>query len=228
MIPCIIPARGGSKSIRHKNIVPLAGKPLIVWSIEQAQAAQCVRTVCVATDSQEIAVTAESHGAAVYWRSPESATDDAPSELVLREVVDAWYSQASAVMFLQATSPIRRPHDLDRAYEHFIAKGADSLFSACQVHGYTWELRGEHVVPKYGSRLPRQHERVTRLEENGSIYIFRPGVLRDYGNRLGGVVAVHHMDRLSSFQIDEPRDIELIERIMEITRHADSLAASDF
>jgi N-acylneuraminate cytidylyltransferase len=225
MIPCIIPARGGSKGIPHKNVVPLTGKPLIVWSIEQAQEARCVGTVCVATDAEEIATVAEAHGASVFWRSEESARDDAPSERVLKEVIEAWFAEASAVVFLQATSPVRRRGEIDKAYEQFVSSGADSLFSACRVHGYTWEMYGHHIVSGYQERRPRQLEPVERWEENGSIYIFKPEVLRRYGTRLGGRIAVHSMPRLASFQVDELGDVELIERVMELN-HADSHAAS--
>jgi len=227
VIPCIIPARGGSKGIRHKNIVPVHGKPLIAWSVEQALASRLVSEVCVATDCQQI-VDAVPDGAVIHWRSQESAMDDAPSEHVLREVVDARYRDADAVVFLQATSPMRAMHDIDSAIGVFVATGADSLFSARTIHGYTWEQHSTAIVPRYSQRRRRQDDEVQRLEENGSIYIFRPGVLEQYHNRLGGKVAVWPMHPLDSFQIDEPDDVRLIESLMEIrgyaARHAEACA----
>lgn len=214
MIVCIIPARGGSKGIPGKNIARVCGKPLLCWSIEQALESRQIDEVCVATDSDAIAFTAGHYGVEVYHRSAESATDEAPSETVLREVLDNKYPQAELCVFLQATSPMREPHDIDRAISTLVSEGADSLFSCRFVEGYVWEERGEQIVPYGTCRVRRQDSQVMRLEENGSIYVFKPSVLRQYGSRLGGKMAVYRMNPLDSFQIDHPEDIGFIEWLM--------------
>ena len=211
MIPCIIPARGGSKGIPRKNVMPVGGKPLIAWSIEHAKASRCIDEVIVATDDQEIAEVALLYGAFVFWRSEESSTDNAPSEMVLQEVIsEMGFADCEAIVFLQATSPIRQVGDIDKAV-WLIRGGCDSVASTRRIEGYTWT----DGKPDSKFRVPRQ-ERPERDEENGSIYAFRPRVIEQYGNRLGGKTIMFRMHPLDSFQIDEPDDIPLIESIMEI------------
>ena len=82
------------------------------------------------------------------------------------------------------------------------------------MHGYTWTRTGDTVWPEYRERLPRQQHDCERLEENGSLYLFRPEVLLQTGQRLGGKIVPYVMHPLDSFQIDEPSDIGLIEMIM--------------
>lgn len=220
MIPVVIPARGGSKGIRRKNLVQICGKPLLAWSIEQANAS-LVDEVCVATDDDEIALLADSLGAHVFRRSEQSASDTAPTEMVLLEVVRARYVDAEYVVFLQATSPMRRPADIEGAIVAARHAGADSVFSARVIDGYTWEWRNGHVIPKYSRRYRRQEDTAERLEENGSIYVFRPSILLQHDNRLGGTVAAYRMHPMDSFQIDEPDDIPLIESLMRLRGYAD-------
>lgn len=215
MIPCIIPARGGSKGIPRKNIVELCGKPLIAWSIEQALASQYVDEAMVTTDCREIADVARQYGAKVFDRSPQTATDTASSESALLEVVSALYRHTEAILFLQATSPCRQPDDIDNAIQLFRNSGADSLFSARHVEGYTWSANGRVWSPSR-ERKPRQQESGETLEENGSIYLFKPSILLDHGTRLAGKIVPYLMHQLDSFQIDEPSDIPLVASLMEM------------
>ena len=219
-ILAIIPARGGSKGIPRKNLRELAGRPLIAHTIEQALAARRVGRVIVTTDDDEIAAVSQNLGAEVVRRPPEISGDTASSESALLHVLDHLRDsegyEPALVVFLQATSPIRRPGDIDSAIGALLEAEADSLFSACTMHGFVWrkaedELRS--VSYDFHNRQRRQ-EIGRDLLENGSIYVFKPHILRETGNRLGGRIAVFEMDPLDSFQIDEPGDLALIERIL--------------
>jgi len=226
VIACIIPARGGSTGIPHKNIIPVCGKPLIAWTIEQAQAATLIDEVIVSTDADEISFAAGHYGCEVFRRSADTATATASSESCLREVIQAKYRHAELIVFLQATSPIRQPHDIDAAIDLLRCTHCDSLFSARRVHGYTWERRASGtIVPRHSQRLPRQAEQVQRWEENGSIYVFKPWVLDAFNLRLGGLIGVYEMDPLDSFQIDEPEDIPVIEQLLELRLGVGRIAA---
>jgi len=209
----IIPARGGSKGIPGKNIREVGGKPLIAWSIEQALAAREVQRVIVSTDDELIAHKAESYGAEVFWRSPETATDTASSESALLEVIEAQDGCEPVTVFLQATSPIRQPHDIDRTAA--LLKEADSVFSARIVHGYTWRL-GTCLVPNCTKRVPRQLHRDMTLEENGSIYAMKTDLFRIMGTRTFGIVKPHIMHPLDGYQIDTEDDIRLIEQLIPL------------
>jgi YrbI family 3-deoxy-D-manno-octulosonate 8-phosphate phosphatase len=222
----VIPARGGSRGIPRKNLKPLGGDPLIVHTIQHAQAATSIDRVVVSTDDDEIESVARAYGATVVRRPDELSGDTASSESALLHALDRLRDEESyepeLVVFLQATSPIRRPGDVDGAVEELRRTGADSLFSACHVHGFVWRREGDSLHSfsyDYQRRLRRQ-DSPEDLVENGSIYVFKPWVLRNTGNRLGGRIAVYLMDPLESFQIDEPDDLELAERVLAIRQPA--------
>jgi N-acylneuraminate cytidylyltransferase len=221
----IIPARGGSKRVPRKNLLPLAGRPLIAHSVEQACAATRVHSVVVSTDDDEIAKVARECGAEVSIRPPALATDRATSESALLHVLDERADRGlpdpDLVVFLQCTSPVRRAGDIDGAVDHLLDRGADSLLSACENTRFLWgiDASGQPFPYNYDFRKRcREQDLEPQFQENGSIYVFRPWVLRELGNRLGGRMAIYEMDYWSSFQIDTPDDVALIEWILEVQR----------
>lgn len=121
----VVPARGGSKRLPRKNVLPLAGRPLIAWTIDAARASGVFADVLVSTDDEEIAGVARQAGALVPWLRPaELATDTATSASVLKHAW-AWYSRergpVSAVVLLQPTSPFRTAASIRGAVEQFAA-----------------------------------------------------------------------------------------------------------
>jgi CMP-N,N'-diacetyllegionaminic acid synthase len=214
----IIPARGGSTRVPGKNLLPLAGRPLLAHTIGHALASKHVGEVLVSTDEDEIAQLAESEGAEVVRRPAKLAGEGSPSEDALLHALDARaQGDPDLVVFLQATSPARRPGDVDRAIELLESQGADSLFSACREIVHTWSAEGGELrSTSYDWRArPRTQEMQPRWRENGSIYVFRPRVLREGRNRLGGKIAVYEMDFWSSVDLDDAADAELLEWIIE-------------
>ncbi len=218
----LIPARGGSKGIPGKNLKLLGGIPLLAWSLRQAAATTAVTRIVVSTDSPAIAELARKEGAEVIERPAEISGDSASSESALRHALDELRCREnyvpSLVVFLQATSPLRGPDEIQRALETLEQEGADSLFSASSVHGFVWRRQGTDLrALTYDHRQrPRRQDIGEDLLENGSIYIFKPEILERFDNRLGGKVAVHRMDPLDSFQVDEPEDLDLMERLLAL------------
>jgi N-acylneuraminate cytidylyltransferase len=217
-ILAIIPARGGSKAIPRKNVQLVGGKPLLAYSIEHAKVCQQVSRVVVSTDDEEIAQVAREYGAEVAWRPAEISGDTATSESALVHVLDSLAEtedyRPDLVLFLQCTAPIRHPRDIERALETFETQGADSLVSAMRFHLFIWqENRDGFVEPMdYDPRhRPRRQDRLPEYMENGSFYIFKPWVLREFNSRLGGKMAVHEMDEWCSLDINGPRDLKLAE-----------------
>lgn len=217
----IIPARGGSKGIPRKNVLPLAGKPLLAHSIEHARRAPSIGRIFVSTDDPEIAAVAGDAGAEVVIRPASISGDRATSELALLHVLDhlqdteRW--EPELVVFLQATSPLRGEGDVEEAIATLRREGADSLFSGSVMHGFAWRRGAGRLDPvNYDPvrRPMRQDLTEAILEENGSIYVFRPAVLRANGSRLGGRIAVFQQGPLHSLQIDETADFEVIARLM--------------
>lgn len=216
----IIPARGGSKGIPRKNVRLLNGKPLIAYTIEQARATPSITRVVVSTDDTEIGAVAKQYGAEVIWRPAEISGDTASSESALLHALEHFERnegyQPEFLVFLQATSPLRRPHDISNAIQRLIDEEADSLLSLAPFVHFLWNVldgKLQSLNFDYCNR-PRHQELPPLYMENGSIYVFRPWILRQFGNRLGGKITYYKMDPLSAVDIDTLADFSLCEAIM--------------
>ncbi len=221
-VVAIIPARGASKGIPGKNIRILAGQPLIAHTIRHARESSLVDRVYVSTDDPEIAAVARSCGAEVIDRPEDLSTDTASSESALThalEFLGANDIEPELVVFLQATSPIRRPDEIDRAIRALRDQDGDSLFSACRLEGFLWrnDSAGLRSFSYDHTARPRRQDAPEDLVENGSIYVFKPWVMLEHGNRLGGKIIAHRMSVSDSFQIDEPEDLALAESLLRST-----------
>jgi len=220
-ILAIIPARGGSKGISKKNLSLLAGEPLIAHTIKQALSTKCINRVVVSTDDPEIGQVSQEVGAEVVSRPVNISHDAATSESALVHVLDHLREkegyEPDLVVFLQVTSPLRQNSDIQNAVDTLIREGADSLFSACPIHSFVWRNEGNNNFKAlnydYKNRLPRQ-QCPEDLAENGSIYVFKTNVIKEFNNRLGEKIAVYRMREIDSFQIDTVEDLELAEQLM--------------
>ena len=215
----IIPARGGSKGVPGKNLRPIAGRPLIEWSIVQALTADGIDTVCVSTDDAEIARVATAAGAEVPFLRPASlASDAAATEPVILHALD-WYAAVGrsfdTVVLLQPTSPRRRAGTLAAALAQFTADDADALLGVCASHAFFW--RNPHApqaLYDYANRPRRQDIVDPWYRETGSIYITRTVILRATGNRLGGRIALFEMAEDEGHEIDSLADFAIVEALM--------------
>jgi len=222
MIVCVILARGGSKGIPRKNLLSFAGKPLLSWTISQAKKAKKIDRVFVSTEDDEISRVAFSCGADIVKRPQEYATDTSSTELALLHALGQIESSSQEkidyIVFLQATSPLRLPEDIDSAIETIIAQGADSLFSGAQLNDFlVWEKKNNNLRSlnyDYTSR-PRRQDIDQTYVENGSIYIFKPQILIDFNNRLGGKIAIYPMKFWQSFEIDDIEGAKLCEWLFQ-------------
>ncbi len=219
-VTAVIPARAGSKGIHNKNIIDFCGKPLIAWSIEQAVQSKYVEDVYVSTDGKEIAEISEKYGAEIIWRPADLASDTASSESALIHAVSVMKknSEINAVVFLQATSPIRLSEDIDNAIDLFFENSYDSLFSMSVLEDYCIWKKTENELNSltydYLKRGRRQ-EREPLFLENGSIYIFKSEILMKYKNRLGGKIGMYEMPFDRSYEIDSMDDIEMCSYFMK-------------
>ncbi|WP_114853263.1 cytidylyltransferase domain-containing protein [Brachybacterium sp. YJGR34] len=222
----VIPARGGSKGIPRKNLLPVGGKPLIAWTIAQALAARGTEDVLVtvSTEDPEIAAVAREHGARVIERPAELATDTAPTEptvLHAMDVLEAEGARLDAVVLLQATSPVRRPGTIARAIAQFREGGADSLVGVVPLAPFLWRLPaapGESAAADYDvAARPRRQElrpEQRRYFENGSLYVTAPHVYRALGNRLGGRTDLFVLDEVEGVDIDTLTDVSRAESML--------------
>ena len=221
-IVAIIPARGGSKGLPNKNIYPIFGKPLIEWTLEQAKISKYIDEIIVSTDDINIMNIAKKKGAIIIERPNNISGDEASSESALIHSIGVLNEKLNMkpdiVVFLQATSPLRKRHDIDDAIKTFINRGLDSLFSVTTPDDLTlWqEEKGEwkSINFDYQNRVRRQ-DMSTNYIENGSIYIFKPQILEKFNNRLGGKISTYKMDFWQTWELDTYEEIELIEFFLE-------------
>ncbi|MCT1458277.1 acylneuraminate cytidylyltransferase family protein [Aestuariimicrobium sp. p3-SID1156] len=215
----VIPARGGSKGIPRKNLLEIAGKPLIAWTIESALEVLNLRVI-VSTEDDEIAEVATLYGAEVIKRPVELAQDATATEPVVRHVIDTLTQQAErpdTVMLLQATSPVRLPGTLARAVDEFTRAGADSMVGVVSAPPFIWR-NAPHVAAEYDyEHRPRRQDMTPeqlRYRETGSVYLTRTDIYEQCDNRLGGQVALFVMNDVEGTDIDTRHDFATAEQIL--------------
>ena len=134
---CVISARGGSKGVPCKNIRPISGKPLIAWSIEQAQSSSLIDHVVVSTDNDEIAKIALKYNAEVPFKRPEFLASDKSGKWevwqhALRECEKFYIKNFEIYVDLDCTSPLRDVLDINKAIEKYKRSNLDAIFSVCE------------------------------------------------------------------------------------------------
>jgi N-acylneuraminate cytidylyltransferase len=145
---CIIPARGGSKRIPHKNIALFKGEPIISYSIKAVQESGIADEIMVSTDDQAIADVAIKYGAKVpFFRDASTSNDKAGVAAVLVEVVNEYKKRGMEfdyVLSVYATQPLLKPENLVKAFEQLsTTEGAESI---CTVEAYTYPPQRATVI----------------------------------------------------------------------------------
>jgi N-acylneuraminate cytidylyltransferase len=175
----IIPARGGSKRLPGKNVLPLAGKPLLAHSIEFAKKHSFISEVYVSTDDDEIKKVALQYGAKVIDRPVAISGDYEPTITALQHVLEMVSAIVENVVLLQATNPLRPEFLLNDAFEIFEENNLESLFTVS---------RDEHKLGKIldGKFMPFNYkpgQRSQDLEplyfENGLLYIAKASLIQE-------------------------------------------------
>lgn len=193
----LIPARGGSKGLPGKNVRPIAGKPMLAYSVEAAVKSPLVSRTIVSTDDERIAAVAREYGADVpFMRPPELATDLAPTEPVLvhalKYVEETEGQPVDIVLFLQPTDIFRSHGIVDKVIQRLIDEpSADTVFPGFPTHKNYWrKVDGKWTKLaadiKYGPRQTREH---LYKEETGIACASRAHVIRA-GRRVGDVVDI--------------------------------------
>ena len=224
----IIPARGGSKGIPRKNIVPLLGKPLLAYTAQAALAAKRLSRVVLSTEDEEIAKIGRQWGLEVpFLRPRELARDDTPTLPVLQHAL-RWLEENEGDFFqyiciLQPTHPLRRPEDIDGCIELMEREQADTVLTILPVpHHYNphWvyfqDTRGVlHLSTREIEPISRRQELPAAFHREGSVYVSRRDIVmtRDtfYGNRLLG----YPINPTRSINIDTPQDLERVENLLK-------------
>ncbi|HYQ45041.1 MAG TPA: acylneuraminate cytidylyltransferase family protein [Polyangiaceae bacterium] len=198
----LIPARGGSKSVPRKNLLPIAGKPLIAYSIRHALDCSLVTRTIVSTDDDEIAEVSRRFGAEVPFRRPaEAATDTATDLQVFRHALlflqERGYTP-ELVVHLRPTGPVRHVQLIERAVNLMLRHPeADSLRAvglAEQTPYKMWRIEGSYLrqaLPLEGypesHSMPRQKLPAV-YHQNGYVDIVRPRTILEMDSMVGQTV----------------------------------------
>lgn len=219
----LITARGGSKGIPGKNIKPLAGKPLIHYSIDVARQLSSDDFICVSTDDPQIINTVESYGLKVPFSRPaELSTDTSGSYEVILHALNYYEEKGfnfDCIVLLQPTSPFRNSAHIREALQLF-NRELDMVVSVKEtVSNPFYNLFKEgfdgFLQPWVASEATRRQDVEKLYEYNGSIYIFNAGSLKKQNISQFKKVKKYEMDALHSIDIDEPLDWEFCEFLIE-------------
>jgi CMP-N-acetylneuraminic acid synthetase len=200
MILGIIPARGGSKGVPRKNIKPIAGKPLIAWTIEAARKSKLLDRFVVSTEDTEIAEISKRYGSEIINRPPELATDEASSISVIQHVLSK--IQADIVVLLQVTSPIRNNDIIDTCIKKFQESGVDNLAT-----GFVCKFM------EYGTYAQRRQEIKGFFYDDGSVYVIKSEFIRN-GKMFGEKVERIITTREQNVEIDDEFDFWVAEQVL--------------
>jgi CMP-N-acetylneuraminic acid synthetase len=218
----IIPARGGSKRLPNKNILPLVGKPMLVWTIESAIQSKYLDEIVLSTDSDDIIKVAGNYKIKTIKRPLELASDTAKTVDVVKHVIENIDKKYDFIVLLQPTSPLRTSAHIDEAIEQLIKLNADAIISVteadlsplwCNILPENLSMENfisEDIKHKRSQELPKFY----RL--NGAIYICKTEKLIEENTFfLKKNVYAYIMDKKSSIDIDEELDFKLAEIILK-------------
>ncbi|WP_311568598.1 acylneuraminate cytidylyltransferase family protein [Photobacterium arenosum] len=224
----LITARGGSKGIPRKNIFPLNGKPLIVWTIQAALECQFIEHVFVSTDDDEIASISTEHGAEVIRRPEELASDTASSIDVVTHSVE-WLEdngfQCTNIVLLQPTSPLRTSRHLSEALQLFYDKCANFIISVFEpshtpVKSYI-QCEDGSIEGLYSNEAPymRRQDLPRAFQPNGAIYAFSVEEYKRYNHFPRSSTFPYIMSESDSIDIDTKEDLMIAEsRLKELKK----------
>jgi CMP-N-acetylneuraminic acid synthetase len=225
----LIPARAGSKRVPDKNIRPLAGHPVMAYTIAAALESGIFSDVIVSTDSEKYAEIAQYYGAEVpFLRPPEQAGDVSPDiewlEYTLKKLEEDG-RKYDCFSILRPTSPFRLPETIRRAWQAFLAEdGVDSLRAVerCQQHpGKMWVVRGKRMTPLLPMSPPEQPWHSSQYQslpevyvQNASLEIAWTRVVIEEQTIAGNIVMPFLTEEYEGFDVNNPYDWSLAEHLV--------------
>lgn len=225
-ILCTICARGGSKGVKNKNIRELRGKPLVAYTIEQAQAAGFSATLAVSSDSPQILEVAKCYGVPYVVRRPdELATDTADKLEAIRHTIGQVEAQVGFmfedILDLDPTSPLRLPDDIVGALRLFYETNAENLITGAPARRSPYfnlveqnEQGFAYLSKAPPARVFRRQDSPRCYDMNASIYIWTREFLFREKQVFGKKTALYVMPEERSIDIDSELDFEFVSFLM--------------
>ncbi|GGY02340.1 transferase [Streptomyces djakartensis] len=223
----VIPARGGSKGVPAKNLLPVGGVPLVARAVRECLASRLVTDVVVSTDDQAIAAAAREAGAEIVLRPAAIAGDTATSEAAVLHAMDAHEAlhgaRVDVVLLVQCTSPFIIREDVDGVVEAIAENGADTALTVAPFHGFVWRdaeyaedtitsgsdaaTGGGYGVNHDKSFRPRRQDRPQDFLETGAVYGMDAIGFREHQHRFFGRTELVRTDPARVLEIDDPHDL---------------------
>lgn len=220
-IIAMIPARGGSKSIQHKNIKLFCGKPLMVWTIEAAKKSKFLDEVVVSTDDEEIKKVAVENKTKVIDRPEEFATDTAKMVGVIEHAINEIGKNFDYLVLLQPTSPFRTADTIDKAIELAIKNNCDRLLTVSENRSFFWIKEGERFKTLFKNQSRNRQERTPLYKENSCVYVIEidsfmknKEIVPDDSDR----IYFYETDEIESIDINDEKDFQFAELMFKEMR----------
>jgi len=212
----VIPARGGSKGIPRKNLRPLAGYPLIYYSISAALGAKHVTDVVVSTEDDEISMFSKRFGASIVARSQRLADDLTTLDPVIEDAVVqselGFGCEYDFVVTVQPTSPLIRSIDIDNSIELIFKSKSDTVISVVDDRHLRWGIESNKAKPLYQERVNRQ-QLAPSYRETGAVVVCSRAQIKK-GSRIGLSVNIYEVPHEFSFDVDTYSDFYLCEAML--------------
>ena len=229
-VVAVIPARSGSKGLRGKNTLPIAGRPLVAWTILAAVNSQIVDQVIVSSDIQEVRALATEFGAVPLDRPRDLAGDTSQASKVIRHAIEG-QEDYGVVVYLQPTSPLRTSTHIDEALTLLTGTLTEAVVSVYETRLYPelmYRINGKgHLDPVVPHQEVRRQDLPATYVLNGAIYAgLVPALVRE-NYRFGSMnPAAYVMSETESVDIDDLSDFEKARAIMEEGRMSSDLFCS--
>ena len=217
----VVPARGGSKGLPHKNILDLAGRPLIAWTIAAAEDSALIDRCVISTDDEEIAAVARKHGGDVPFMRPTELAGDTAETFGALEHALQQLPGYDILVTLQPTSPLRIADDIDQALLEMQKHGAPCCISVVEPSKspyWSYRINDEnHLVPlmdtEYSTR--RRQDLPPSYVPNGAVYATRVDWLRQHRSSRCESTVPLIMPKERSIDIDSAFDLKVAELYLD-------------
>jgi len=218
-ILAIIPARGGSKGLPRKNIIELAGKPLIAWTIEASLNSKYITKTVVSSDDDEILNISKQYKADTIKRPDELALDTTTSEPVIRHVLEKLQQENKEfdyLVLLQPTSPLRDVKNIDNAFGMLFKSDATALISVCEIDNKILKAFKQNedgfIEGISNNKYPfmRRQDLPKTYMSNGAIYIIKVEEFMKNSGFFTDKTISFEMNEIKSLDIDTLEDLEKV------------------
>ena len=225
-ILAIIPLRGGSKGVPQKNIREVDGKPLFMWSAEQAHKSRYIDRLIISTDDDEIMAVAQKYGCEVPFKRPDAlATDEAKTIDVILHALANVSQDYDYVVLLQATSPLRTAQDIDRCISLCEEGEVSSVVTVTELEKpLHWIYRKDQqnkITPLLsdGQSPSRRQDSDPLYQLNGAVYVNDIQTLIEDKQFINETTLAHVMPAETSLDIDTELDFLLFEQLVTQNKH---------